>query len=70
MYEGEFINGEFHGKGVWHFLDGVNLEGFWEEGKKNGKFNKIYPNGKSVVMIYKDDIQINEEQEEKEINIE
>ena len=62
MYEGEFHNGEYNGKGVWHYSDGAKLEGIWEDGFRNGKFHKTFPNGKEYIIEYKDNLKIHEEE--------
>jgi hypothetical protein len=31
-YEGELVNGKFHGRGIYVFADGKKIEGIWENG--------------------------------------
>jgi hypothetical protein len=55
-YEGDFINGDFCGKGILHFSNGGRYEGDFADGKFRGKIQdstEIYsesgnaPNGKT-----------------------
>ena len=60
-YEGNFMKGEYHGKGVWYYLNGDRLEGVWNNGCRNGKFIKIFKNGEKSIIEYKDDLKVNEQ---------
>ena len=31
-YEGEFKDGEFHGRGILHYANGAKYEAIWEKG--------------------------------------
>ena len=47
IYEGEYLNGERHGKGKVYYSDGkLNFEGEYLNGKKNGKGKVYHTNGK------------------------
>ena len=35
-YEGEYFEGQFHGKGKYVRKDGLTYEGEWKDGKKHG----------------------------------
>ena len=50
MYQGEWFNGRFHGKGQYTNLKGEVIEGTWKHGKlKNkSKNNKIDINSKTL----------------------
>ena len=60
MYEGYFSNGQYHGRGVWHYSNGDILEGVWNNNIRNGIFHKILKNGDEFNVEYKDDIKIKE----------
>lgn len=36
FYEGEFLNGKYHGYGKFTFVDKSYYEGEWEDNMKNG----------------------------------
>ena len=38
VYEGNFKDGIYHGKGIYIFKNGDKHEGEWIYGKRNGKF--------------------------------
>jgi hypothetical protein len=44
-YEGEFLNGKYHGYGKYVFLDGEIYEGYFANGKRHGKGKEIYKDG-------------------------
>ena len=45
FYEGSFLDGNLHGKGVCVFSDGSRYEGEWTMNKK-GRFGKyVWPDG-------------------------
>ena len=47
IYEGEYLNGERHGKGKAYYSDGtLSFEGEYLYGKKNGKGKVYHSNGK------------------------
>jgi len=56
-----FLNGEYHGKGIWYYSNGDKLEGIWNKGVRNGIFHKILKNGEELYIEYKDDVRIKEE---------
>jgi len=45
MYNGERVNGQPHGKGIWTFADGDVYEGSWENGDMSGHGVMTYANG-------------------------
>jgi hypothetical protein len=45
-YEGEFVNGKFHGKGIYTWPDGRRYEGEYENDKKHGYGSYYWPDGK------------------------
>ena len=53
-YEGNFHKGLFDGNGTWYYSDKSKLEGFWKKGKKDGKAKKIFENGDTYEITYKD----------------
>ena len=44
-YEGEFQNGQKHGRGVYFHVDGSKYEGEWNLDDKNGVGAMSYANG-------------------------
>ena len=44
-YEGEFLNGKYHGYGRYVFSDGEIYEGYFANGKRHGKGKEIHTNG-------------------------
>ena len=42
MYEGEYLNDQKHGWGVFTWADGRKYEGFWAEGKQHGEGALMY----------------------------
>ena len=46
VYEGEFIDDQFHGKGKLTMKDGSYYDGNWEKNKQNGKGIKKNSNGR------------------------
>jgi hypothetical protein len=44
-YEGEFVGGKFHGKGLKRKSDGTIYEGEFHSGKEKGVFKVTYPDG-------------------------
>jgi hypothetical protein len=44
-YEGEFLNGKYHGYGRYIFKDGEIYEGYFANGKKHGKGKEIFTDG-------------------------
>ena len=45
MYEGETLNGKYHGKGIYYYKSGNKYEGQWENGKQNGSGTMYYADG-------------------------
>ena len=37
VYQGNFLNGEFHGKGSFTFSNGNHYDGDWLHNNRNGK---------------------------------
>ena len=58
IYEGEFHEGNMHGKGIMIFTDGIKLEGNWFEGKMDGDIVKTYPDGKIEKSFYQNGINL------------
>jgi hypothetical protein len=44
-YEGEWMRGKRHGKGIYVYIDGSRFEGSWENDRINGEGTSWYPNG-------------------------
>ena len=44
-YQGQFLNGVFHGKGVYSWANNKTYNGNWANGKMNGKGKFSYPDG-------------------------
>ena len=44
-YEGEWQNGEGHGRGVFVNPDGAIYEGYFEKGYRNGMGRTVYADG-------------------------
>ncbi len=53
-YEGEFVDGLFHGQGTIIFSDGSSYVGEYKDGKKNGQGTATFSDGSSYVGEYKD----------------
>lgn len=53
MYEGNFLNGKFSGRGKYTFYDGKIYEGLWENDLMNGEGSLIFPEGMKINGIYK-----------------
>ena len=45
-YEGDFLDGKFHGKGIYTIPDGGRFEGDFVDGKIHGKGIRHFPDGK------------------------
>ena len=46
IYEGEFKNGDYHGKGVEYYANGTKqIEGVWIDGYLNGNGKEYYGDG-------------------------
>lgn len=45
QYEGEFQNGQRHGRGTYQFSSGAQYGGDWKKGAKHGKGKFDYPDG-------------------------
>ena len=46
MYEGEFLNGKFNGKGKYSYPDGQIYEGDYVNGVKEGNGKLTFPSGR------------------------
>jgi hypothetical protein len=46
-YEGDWLDGKPHGRGIKSWPDGRKYDGMWEMGKPVGHGKKIYPDGKA-----------------------
>ena len=55
-YDGEWVDGNAHGKGVYNYADGSYYDGSWAEGKMNGKGIFVYANGNKYVGDFVDDL--------------
>ena len=53
-YEGEWVKGKYHGKGVYIYADGGRLEGSWENGKMVGPGVIYFPNGDVIEADFTD----------------
>lgn len=47
VYEGEYLEGWYHGKGKFYYPNGVIYEGNFFKGEFHGEGVLIYPNGVS-----------------------
>ena len=45
IYDGEFLNGNFHGNGKMEFPNNAVYEGGWEKGKRHGNGKMLYVDG-------------------------
>jgi len=54
MYEGETLNGKYHGKGTYYYKSGNKYEGQWENDKQNGPGTMYYADGDKFVGQWKD----------------
>lgn len=48
VYNGDFKNGEIHGKGICYYPDGSKYQGDWANRYPDGKGAKTYPDGRVV----------------------
>lgn len=48
VYNGEFKNGEIHGKGVCHYPDGSKYQGDWSRRYPEGEGTKTYADGRVI----------------------
>ena len=53
-YEGEYKDGDYHGKGTFNYPFGSVYEGEWKNGKKHGQGTFTYTNGDKYVGKWKD----------------
>lgn len=44
-YDGDWLDGKMHGRGVYYYADGSVYDGMWQDGKMHGSGVFIYPNG-------------------------
>ncbi len=56
-YDGDWVDGKMHGRGVYYYADGSIYDGMWQDGKMHGSGVFIYPNGNRydgefVVCVY------------------
>ena len=61
-YEGEYKDGNFHGRGTRTYADGGVYEGEWKDGQRHGRGTRTYANGGVYEGEYKD----GQRQEEEE----
>lgn len=52
MYEGEWKDDKFHGKGTYKFLGGEHYSGGWEFGEKSGIGTYYYADGSVYVPSF------------------
>lgn len=45
FYDGEWNNGEMHGKGIFQWTDGSSYDGEFIHGKREGQGKFLFPNG-------------------------
>ena len=53
-YEGEFVDGEFHGNGIVLFSNGDWYKGEWRNGRPNGHGTMQFVDGHSYVGTWRD----------------
>ena len=52
-YEGDYMDGKYHGKGKFTYLDGATYLGEWKNGRKHGQGTFSFPYGDKYVGEYK-----------------
>ena len=57
-YEGQVLNGKFHGKGKFISSKGIIAEGSFEHGYLNGQVNVSFPDGRIYLAQIKDRVAI------------
>ena len=57
-YEGEVLNGKFHGKGKFTSSKGIIAEGSFEHGYLNGQVSVSFPDGRIYLAQIKDRVAI------------
>ncbi len=55
MYDGEWKDGLFHGRGTFSYANGFVEDAEWKDGKKNGRGTFIYANGRVEKGIFEND---------------
>jgi hypothetical protein len=55
VYEGEILDGEFHGQGSYTTKAGSRYEGSWKKGVKEGPGKLTFPDGDSWEGIFSND---------------
>ena len=55
LYDGQSMDGVFHGGGTYTWEDGSVYIGWWKEGKMNGSGTLTFPNGDKYVGIWSKD---------------
>ena len=48
QYEGEFLDGQFDGYGVFYYANNTQYQGNWKNGKKFGEGQQVDNNGHSL----------------------
>jgi hypothetical protein len=57
-YEGQVLNGKFHGKGKFTNSKGIIAEGSFEHGYLNGQVSVSFPDGRIYLVQIKDRVAI------------
>ena len=55
-YEGDLLDGKFHGQGVYVWPNGDKFSGIWKNGKKDGNGCFSRPNGFVFIGLFSDDV--------------
>lgn len=57
-FDGEFQNGKRHGRGVWSWASGFQVEGTWRDGVPHGLRVTTYPDGARYARDYREGLPV------------